>query len=140
MSPEALFQIANPLVLPGWALLLFAPRWRGTQRVCAFLLPALLGAAYAVLFASQAGRMEGGFGSLPEVARLFANPTLLLVGWLHYLAFDLFVGAWQVRDARRHGMPHLAVAPCLVLTFLAGPAGLLLYFGVRGALKRVWEV
>lgn len=52
-------------------------------------------------------------------------------GWTHYLAFDLFIGGWEVRDARQRGIPHLLVVPVLVLTFLVGPAGLLLYLAIR---------
>ena len=55
---------------------------------------------------------------------------LLLAGWVQYLAFDLFIGAWQVRDARTQGISHLLVIPCLLLTFLFGPAGLL-HFLIR---------
>ena len=67
---------------------------------------------------------------------LFANPWLLLAGWVHYLAFDLFIGAWQVRDAKRTGLSHLLVVPCLVLTFLFGPIGLLLYLALRVILSK----
>ena len=56
---------------------------------------------------------------------------MLLAGWTHYLAFDLFIGGWEVRDAQRRGIPHLLVVPALVLTFLFGPAGLLLYLAIR---------
>jgi hypothetical protein len=31
---------------------------------------------------------------------------------------------------------HLLVVPCLLLTFLFGPVGLLLYFALRAALRR----
>ncbi len=79
---------------------------------------------------------EGGFGSLEEVALFFEDPYLLVAGWVHYLAFDLFIGAWEVRDARRLGLHHLIIIPCLLLTFLAGPTGLLLYFILRWSLKR----
>jgi hypothetical protein len=84
-----------------------------------------------VLIVQHFGRSDGGFGSLAEVTRLFANPAMLLAGWLHYLAFDLFLGAWEVRDAQRHGVPHLLVVPCLLLTFLLGPIGLLSYMVIR---------
>ena len=137
MSAEALFSLASALVLPGWGLLLFAPRWRFTERVlgsCALSL--LLAGLYLGLLVTFFGRAEGGFGSLADVARLFQNPYLLLAGWIHYLAFDLFIGAWETRDARRLGIPHLLVAPCLVLTFLFGPVGLLAYFVLRFALRR----
>jgi hypothetical protein len=73
----------------------------------------------------------GGFGSLQEVTILFSDPNLLLAGWIHYLAFDLFVGAWEVRDAQRQGIHHLLVIPCLLATLMAGPAGLALYWLLR---------
>jgi hypothetical protein len=56
---------------------------------------------------------------------------LLLAGWVHYMAFDLFIGAWETRDARRAGVPHLMVVPCLILTFMLGPIGLLVYLALR---------
>ena len=64
---------------------------------------------------------------------LFTSPEIALAGWVHYLAFDLFVGAWEVRTARREAIPHLLVLPCLVLTFLFGPVGFLLFLGLRAA-------
>jgi hypothetical protein len=87
------------------------------------------------MVASFAGA-EGGFSSLDEVASLFRNPWLLLAGWIHYLAFDLLIGTWEVRDARSRGISHLLVLPCLALTFLFGPAGWLLYLAVRSLTGR----
>jgi hypothetical protein len=74
---------------------------------------------------------DGGFSSLSSVSRLFENPWALLAGWTHYLAFDLFIGGWEVRDAQRRGVRHLFMVPVLVLTFLLGPGGLLLYLLIR---------
>jgi hypothetical protein len=79
---------------------------------------------------------DGGFGTLDEVARLFANPWLLLAGWVHYLAFDLLIGNWEARDARARGVPHWALVPCLLGTFLFGPAGWLLYLGARSVYSK----
>jgi hypothetical protein len=76
----------------------------------------------------------GGFSSLSAVAALFADPWLLLAGWIHYLAFDLIVGGWEVRDARRRSISHGLVVPCLFLTFMFGPAGWLAYMTVRKVL------
>ncbi len=137
MSPEQLFSLCGALVLPGWLLLVFLPRWRWTARlVCPVVIPLLLAAVYLWLVATTLGRTPGGFGSLAEVSLLFQNPRALLAGWIHYLAFDLFIGAWEVRDAQRVGVRHLLVVPCLVLTFLLGPVGLLLYFALRAGLRR----
>jgi hypothetical protein len=125
------------LVVPGWLLLVFAPRWKWSARIIAgVLIPLLLGIVYLSLVVMYFGRSEGGFGSLAEVSKLFQNPYNLLAGWVHYLAFDLFIGSWEVRDAERLGINHFLVVPCLVLTFLLGPIGLLLYFALRFILKR----
>ena len=89
--------------------------------------------------ATGLGQVEGDFNSLAGVRGLFQSDRLLLAGWIHYLAFDLFIGSWEVRDARRLGIPHLLVVPCLLCTLMAGPVGLALYFAVRGAARRtVW--
>jgi hypothetical protein len=77
------------------------------------------------------GRGPGDFQTLAGVSALFSSPWVLLAGWIHYLAFDLLVGVWEVRDSRSRGIPHLLVVPCLALTFMFGPAGWLLYQGVR---------
>jgi hypothetical protein len=137
MTPEALFTLSNGVALAGWLLLIVAPRWKWSARlICPVAVPFLLGLFYIGLLLSLLGRLDGGFGSLEEVARLFENRYALLAGWVHYLAFDLFVGSWQVRDAQRLGISHAFVVPCLVLTLLFGPAGLVLYFVVRWAAAR----
>jgi hypothetical protein len=137
MSADSLFSFASILVLPGWLLLVLLPRWKySATLVAAVVIPALLGLLYAWLIVSHFGSTGGGFGSLAEVRALFSNEFLLLAGWIHYLAFDLFIGSWEVRDAQRHGVHHLAVIPCLVLTFLFGPVGLVLYFVIRTGVTR----
>ncbi len=72
-----------------------------------------------------------GFNSIAQVRALFSVDRALVAGWIHYLAFDLFIGAWQTRDARALGIAQWAVLPCLVLTFLFGPLGLGLYLLLR---------
>ncbi len=137
MSPEQLFSVCGALVLPGWLLLVFLPRWKWTARlVCPVVIPLLLALVYLWLVSTTFGQTPGDFGSLAGVSQLFQNPKALLAGWIHYLAFDLFIGAWEVRDAQRVGVHHLLVVPCLLLTFLLGPVGLLLYFALRTGLRR----
>jgi hypothetical protein len=137
LTPDFLFSLANPLALVAWALLVLAPRWRVTKALVLSGAWSLgLAVVYAVLIGSHylgAHGGEGSFGSLAGVAALFRNPWALLAGWVHYLCFDLFTGAWEVRDAQRQGVPHWALVPALLLTFLFGPVGLLVYFGVRRA-------
>jgi hypothetical protein len=138
MTPDALFSIVNPVALAGWILLIALPRQRWVAHVAtAWAIPGLLAVAYVVVIATHILGSPGGFSSLPDVAALFANPWLLLAGWIHYLAFDLLIGSWEARDARERGVPHLLLMPCLLLTFLFGPAGWLLYLAARRIPGRV---
>jgi hypothetical protein len=137
MTADDLFQLANPLALIGWLALLASPLApRAAQAISAAAIPLLMSLAYAGLVLAFWWEAPGGFGSLAEVQALFTHPHIALAGWLHYLAFDLFLGAWEVRTARAEGIPHWAVIPCLVLTFLFGPAGLLAFAILRIILVR----
>jgi hypothetical protein len=117
--------------MAAWLSLIFLPRMRWTSMVVPVVMPSVLAVIYVVLIAATLARSEGGFSSLAGVRSLFDNPWMLLAGWTHYLAFDLFIGGWEVRDAQRRGIPHLLIVPALVLTFLLGPAGWLLYLAIR---------
>ena len=137
MDADSLFSYAGTLVLPGWLLLVFFQHWRySASLVSGVIIPLMLALLYAWLVATHMPGAAGGFGSLTEVRDFFSDDFLLLAGWVHYLAFDLFVGSWEVRDAQRLGIHHLAVVPCLFLTFMLGPVGLMLYLGLRMAWKR----
>ncbi len=131
MTAESLFRILNLATVAAWLPLVVLPRRRWATTVLPIVMPALLGVTYVVLVAVSLPGSEGGFSSLAGVHALFDDPHALLAGWTHYLAFDLFIGGWEVRDAQQRGTPHLLVVPALALTFLFGPAGLLLYLVVR---------
>ena len=137
---DSLFSLCGALAMVGWLALILFPgkRWavRGIARIG---IPVVIAIVYVALLTTHLGDApaQGGFGSLQEVRALFTIDALLLAGWVHYLAFDLFVGSWEVEDARDHGIPHLLVVPCLLVTFLAGPAGLLLYLLIRLGYSRL---
>jgi hypothetical protein len=136
MTEDHLFTLAHAIAMPAWACLLLAPAWDvGTRRYAGQIAPAALAVLYLALLLTGAPVEGGGFGSLDQVAALFRDRHTVLAGWVHYLCFDLLIGGWQVRDARRRGLPHLAVVPCLLGTLLFGPIGWLSYFllseGVR---------
>jgi len=138
MSYDTGFSLATHSVMAGWLLLLLAPRWRWTHRLVPWLAIVPLCAGYVVFLSIGrfgAGGGQGGFSSLEQVRLLFSNDATLLAGWLHYLAFDLFVGLWVTADSTGRSIPRWLVVPCLVLTFFAGPIGLLLYLGLRRVTK-----
>lgn len=136
MTWETLFQAANLLAVTGWIILIAGPRrTAGLQAVPGYLIPVILSAAYFVLAAVYLARTEGGYASLEAVGALFAVEPVLLAGWLHYLAFDLFVGAWIARQADVLGVSRALQVPILLATFLIGPVGLLLFLALRAALS-----
>lgn len=133
-DPHLLFQFSAPLALLGWLALVLSPLApRFADALAAMSIPALLSVGYTALILVHWSDAPGGFDSLANVMALFTDPAIALAGWVHYLAFDLFVGAWITRTARAEGMPHLLILPCLVLAFLFGPAGFLAFVALRGS-------
>lgn len=135
---QSVFLIANLVATVGWVLLLAAcliPRLRAPAFVVSGLaVPALLSIAYLgllamVLTTPQPQPMD--MGSLDGVRALLATSQGAVTGWVHYLAFDLFIGAWIVRDAVARGLGAWWLPPILIATFIAGPVGLLAYLAIR---------
>ncbi|PZN99853.1 MAG: DUF4281 domain-containing protein [Alphaproteobacteria bacterium] len=138
MSLETLFSLANGVALLGWILLALAPLGRDRIVMAARAVGVVLAVTYTVLLV-RALTGDGFSGDLTTLAGLtegFSQPEAVLVGWVHYLAFDLWVGSWAIEDAGRRRIPHLAMLPVLVLTLMAGPVGLLVYLGLRTTLSR----
>lgn len=138
MSWETLFTIANGWAMLGWLALALAPRKPQVLALILYLGVFLLCLAYAILLVmlmggwADAGAGAGGsFMSLAGVMALFSGQAAMLLGWVHYLAFDLFVGMWIARDADQKGFGRLVQLPILLLTLMAGPLGLLIWLIVR---------
>ena len=145
MNVETFFLIANNGILIFWLLLIVAPRWKGTDLlVHSLAVPVVIGLTYTWLIVrafTGEGAPGASFSSLAGVMAFFTSPVAATAGWIHYLVFDLFIGAWQSRDAQRRGLPHWAVIPCLIVTLLAGPVGLLLYLALRATFgKGGWSL
>ena len=134
--PETVFSITSAGAMVAWVALIaarFIPalrRW--VDPAAGYVLPALLSVAYSVLLFRYWGQSDGGgFASLASVSALFAVPEVLLAGWIHYLAFDLFVGGWIARTGSAAGINPVLLTPILLATFLAGPVGYLAYALLR---------
>jgi hypothetical protein len=107
-----------------------------TRVVTTKLVPVIFAILYTAIVVSLFWRSPGGFSTLAGVGTLFSSSWLLLAGWVHYLAFDLLIGSWELEDSRERSIPCLMVVPCLLLTFMFGPAGWLLYRIVRSVPRR----
>lgn len=134
LNPDPVFRLCSAVALLAWLALAASPsaaRWsRPVWRVTGRLLPLGFAVVYVVLLAAP-WPPGGGFGSIAEVQALFASPRALTAGWVHYLAFDLFVGSWIAERAAALGLPHWQVLPLLLLTFMFGPLGYLAFVALR---------
>jgi len=134
---ENIYLIANWGVIPFWLLLILLPGHQITNFfVQSVIIPLLLAAGYAYLSYNvyQDGNILGGFelySGLDSLYSMFSNEALLLIFWLHFLAISLFTGAWIVRDSRKYFMPRIVTILTLVLTYFAGPIGLVFYWFIR---------
>ncbi|MFT4725842.1 MAG: hypothetical protein ACI9UN_000337 [Granulosicoccus sp.] len=137
MSFEQLFSSASTLAMLGWVILVFLPRgWQWLNPIPAMLIPLILSVLYSFLIARYFFSAEGGFDSLANVQLLFTYPAAALAGWVHYLAFDLFVGGVIAKLADEIGLSRLIQAPILLLTFMFGPFGFLLFMLIKIAMLR----
>jgi hypothetical protein len=127
MTPEDVFSLSSTAAMTGWVLLILGPRRFGViNAVPLWIIPAGLSAVYAAIIFSRFSGIGGGFDSLANVALLFESDWALLAGWVHFLAFDLFVGAVMAARMDRAHVGRLVQAPILGATFMLGPVGFLI--------------
>jgi len=137
LTYENIYLIANWGVIPFWLLLIFLPNHQLTSFCTqSVIAPLLLEVGYAYL--SYAIYLEGNildgfelYNGLDGLYSMFANEALLLIFWLHFLAISLFAGAWIVRDSKRYFIPRVITIPSVILTYFAGPIGLVIYWFMR---------
>ena len=125
------------MVLPMWLLMLVLPKWKVTRFLIDYkIIPIALSVIYVTYIGiaiSSGGMMD--FGSLASVMELFTQENAVLAGWVHYLAFDLLVGMWMLDQNRNLGVHQLLMAPCLIGSFMFGPAGFLLFIIIKSIKK-----
>jgi hypothetical protein len=139
MSPETIFSVTNALALFSWIFLLLFPFRPFTNKVLIGVPVTLLAIAYAwLVFQSLSPGDFEKFQTLEGITSLFSVPGAVLVGWIHYLAFDLMAGLFIANNAAKHGIRHIVIVPCLIFTFMLGPVGLLLYLIIRWSLTKQW--
>ena len=137
VNSENIYLVANWGVIPFWLLLIFAPNHSLTNFfVQSIIAPMLLAAGYIYLSYNLylENNIFDGFelyGGLDGLYSMFANESLLLIFWLHFLAISLFAGSWIIRDSKRYFIPKIITIPSLILTYFTGPVGILVYWFFR---------
>ncbi|MBX3480382.1 MAG: DUF4281 domain-containing protein [Caulobacter sp.] len=131
---------ANGIAMAFWLVMILArfikPMRGWADPLCGFIAPGLFAACYLLLLAVNIGGASGDMGTLAGVQTLFSQPNMLLIAWLHYLAFDLFVGGWISRTGDAEGVSPWLLTPILLLTLFFGPVGFVLFLLLRFVRRR----
>lgn len=128
MNSSPIFSLVSTIAAIQWSILIVLPKWKITKWLIAYAaIPIFFSLLYAFFIVGFFNLPGAGFGSIAKVRTLFSNDNLLLAGWIHYLAFDLLIGFHILKSAQSNAIAHLLVIPCLILTFMFGPCGYLLY-------------
>lgn len=140
MEAEFLFKACNLTGLIGWGFIIFAPHQRITKNFVQMgIIPVALALVYLFVAVFNFGDAEGDFSSIKGLRSLFENDYALLAGWVHYLVFDQWVGLWETYNAKKFGIKHVYIIPCLILTLMLGPVGLLTYLLLRSVILKRWH-
>lgn len=132
MAPDKIFLLCNSIAMIGWIILIAFPIWHSSDKFLIGIIVTLFAVIYSYFIATNISEFDmESFSSLSGVTALFTNPVAVLIGWVHYLAFDLMVGIWIKKNSDKYNISHWLVIPCLLLTFMFGPLGLLLYLLIR---------
>lgn len=132
MDAAKIFQIGNSFIILGWILLVFVPKWKHTQSIVLNGIIVLYSLVYSYLILKDIGDFNPeSFNSLANVKALFQNDNAVAAGWFHYLAFDLFVGAYIVRKSISLGISRILYTLALPFTFMFGPMGYLIFIIIK---------
>ncbi|MBZ9778285.1 DUF4281 domain-containing protein [Psychroflexus sp. CAK8W] len=131
MSPSVVFQIVNTIVLPAWLILIFFPNKHWKTPVI-YTFAAAMSVVYAIYVIQGLGDFDmESFSKLEGIKAMFTSDEAVVTGWVHYLVFDLLVGHWILKQSQKENISHFLIIPCLLLCFMFGPVGYLLYFMIR---------
>ena len=136
---DTVFGMANLLALVMWSALVLLPRWPALLAAVLYAGIGLLCLAYSVgvigllsgAFDAAGPAGSANFTTIEGVRAIFASDGGVTIGWIHYLAFDLFAGLWVARNADEIVLSRIVQVPILLATFLFGPFGLLIFLIVR---------
>lgn len=136
MTPDQVFNIVNLTAFLAWIYLICVARW--TPRVfelMRYAIPMVFGLVYLTCFLISEPNEEAGYNSLTQVSAIFTQPWVIVAAWIHYLAFDFFIGCWILAKSKAEGIGHGWIVIPMIFTFMLGPIGLLLFLILLGFRK-----
>jgi len=141
MFYEIIFNIYNTGILIFWLFLLVFPKSKTTQKITNYpWIPLVIAFGYIFFLSTSEGAFSADFSSLSGLTEMFqnANPRGVAAGWVHYLAFDFWVGCWMLKNSQDKGIKHFWMILPMLFTFIMGPVGILLYTLVLLSQKKLF--
>ena len=130
MTYKIIFNIYNTGILIFWLFLLVFPKSKVTQKMTDFpWIPLVIAFGYIYFLGTSDSIFSVDFSTLSGLTEMFqySNPRGVAAGWLHYLAFDFWVGCWILRDSQKKGVKHAFIIFPMFFTFMLGPVGVIIY-------------
>ena len=135
---ETLYMWINLGVLPFWFILIVFPQSHLSRIFVTSIFPffILSGVYILILYKSYliGYDFDGNFSlylGLNELSRLFEDHLYIMIFWTHFIAINLFIGGWIVKDSQKFSINKVLMAVPLIVTYLIGPLGLFLYWIIR---------
>ena len=135
---ETLYMWINLGVLPFWLILIIFPQSHLSRIFVTSIFPffILSGVYIFILYKSYfiGYDFDGNFSlylGLSELSRLFEDHLYIMIFWTHFIAINLFIGGWIVKDSQKFSINKVLMAVPLIVTYLIGPIGLFLYWIIR---------
>ncbi|MDC3042830.1 ABA4-like family protein [Candidatus Pelagibacter sp.] len=135
---ETLYMWINIGVLPFWFILIVFPQSHLSRIFVTSIFPffILSGVYIFILYKSYliGYDFDGNFSlylGLNELSRLFEDHLYIMLFWTHFIAINLFIGGWIVKDSQKFSINKVLMAVPLIVTYLIGPIGLFLYWIIR---------
>jgi Domain of unknown function (DUF4281) len=128
------FSLSSLLVMPFWFLMIFLPRWKVTKIIIAsplIIVPAAL--LYALLVIPNIGStfMLLLNPTLEGISKLLGSSSGATIGWVHFLAFDLFVGRYAYLESQKRNFNPILMGFVLFSILMYGPLGMLIFLGMN---------
>ena len=137
-SIETLYMWINIGVLPFWFILIFFPQSHLNKFFVTSIFPFFLLSGVYIFILYKSFLIGYDFDTnfslylgLNELSRLFEDQLYLMIFWTHFIAINLFVGGWIVKDSQKFSINRVLLSVPLIITYLIGPMGLFLYWIIR---------
>ena len=135
---ETLYMWINLGVLPFWFILIVFPVSHLSRIFVTSIFPIFIlsGVYIFILYKSYliGYDFDGNFTlylGLNELSRLYEDHLYIMIFWTHFIAINLFIGGWIVKDSQKFSINKVLIALPLIITYLIGPIGLFLYWIIR---------